>query len=655
MIIQFNEVSYFYGAEQVLENVNFDIKEGERIGLIGRNGSGKTTVFRLLSGMLTPHAGQVHRRKGCRVGLLEQVPSVREDCTVYDVLSESFEQLKQWQAELRRWERHMSDPVIAADEGKMAELLHKYGQTMERFQQAGGYEMDARIDKVASGLGISPANYERLFQSLSGGEKTKVCLAAVLLQAPDVLLLDEPTNHLDSDALEWLEAYLVSYQGTVIVVSHDRYFLDCVVGKIIEIEDREAVIYYTNYSGYQKEKEERLLREFAQYEEQQKKIRKMQETIKQLKEWGNRSNPPNPSFHRRAASMEKALERMVKLKRPVLERKSIGLALDAAGRSGKRVLAIKEVGKKYADRTLWKPVDLQVQYGERIAILGENGSGKTTLLRMLTGQETSSSGEIHWGARVSIGFLAQEEHPPENAVTVLHYFREQAAMEEGKARAELARFLFYGTDVFKQVSQLSGGEWSRLRLALLMHQQPNVLLLDEPTNHLDIDSREALEEALLEYTGTVLAISHDRYFINRLFSKLWILEDAEWHVFAGNYNDYSSKKKAAARSIAESNSKAGTEKANLKPDRSNRKQRSASEPDSNLDASSYEDRIMELEARLEKLESELSAWLEAKCSVPLEQEGSFAEAVYKEKAQDYLNLKNQLERLYQKWVESGAD
>ncbi len=307
---------------------------------------------------------------------------------------------------------------------------------------------------------------------------------------------------------------MAEYAGTVLVISHDRYFLDRVITKVVEIEDGEAFIYHTNYSGYQKEKEERLLLQFAQYQEQQKKIKKMQESIKQLIEWGNQSNPPNPGFHRRAASMQKALDRMVKLKRPVLERKKMGLELRQEDRSGKQVVYFDRVGKAFGERFLFRHANGLLRYGETVMLLGANGCGKSTLLHMLMGREEVTEGSIALGSRVVIGYLAQQEHPDDNRQTVLQFFREQAGVEEGEARGKLARFLFYGPDVFKSVSNLSGGEWTRLRFAVLMELKPNLLILDEPTNHLDIDSREVLEEALEEFPGTILAVSHDRYFID---------------------------------------------------------------------------------------------------------------------------------------------
>lgn len=542
MIIQCQNIQKYHGAQLVLSDITFEIREGEKVGLIGRNGCGKTTLFKLLTGEERPDAGQLSIRRGAVLGALAQIQEADGAGTVYEALQRSFAEPLEWQRRLRELEAEMAALGSGQEGSRLEALLREYGSLQERFERAGGYEMEANIDRVASGLGFGPDTYGRPFASLSGGEKTKIGLAVLLLRRPDVLLLDEPTNHLDMDAIEWLEQFLKEYAGTVVVISHDRFFLDAVVRKVIEIEDGEAFTYHTDYSGYQKEKEARLLQQFADYQEQQKKIKKMKEAIKQLIEWGNRSNPPNPGFHRRAASMQKALDRMVKIKRPILERKSMDLQLTQQDRSGKRTVILEDVSKSFGARLLFSGVSEELHYGEFAALIGGNGAGKSTLLRMILGLEQPDAGRCQLGARVETGYLAQEAVPEDDKLSVLRYFCLEAAMEEGEARGRLARFLFYGADVFKAVGSLSGGEWTRLRFAVLMHRQPNLLILDEPTNHLDIDSREALEEALEEYPGTVLAVSHDRYFINRLFGKLWTIEQGEFTVYRGGYAYYREKR-----------------------------------------------------------------------------------------------------------------
>jgi len=541
MIVSCNHVQKYYGANLVLSDISFEIREGDRVGLIGRNGAGKSTIFKLLTGEFGPDGGQVAIRRGAKVGWLAQMPDYADTTSVYDVLARAYQPVRDAQVKMRELETEMSDPAVCADEVKLQKLLAQYEQFRERFERGGGYEMESQIERVAAGLGIPRTQYQRPFTTLSGGEKTKVGLAAMLIEKPDLVLLDEPTNHLDMRAIEWLEGYLSDYAGTIVVISHDRYFLDKVVTKVIEIEDGEAMTFHTNYSNYQKEKETLLMQQFNDYQDQQKKIKKMQETIKMLIEWGNR-NPANPKFHRRAASMQKALDRMEKLKRPILERKAIDLQLKQGERSGKQVAIFEAVGKTYGDRTLFSGVSELLVYGERVFLVGDNGAGKSTLFKMLLGNEQPDAGSVRLGSRVEVGYLAQEDAPKDEKRTVLQYFREEVALEEGKARGELSRFLFYGSDVFKQVRNLSGGEWSRLRLALLMYRQPNLLLLDEPTNHLDIDSREALEETLEDFPGTLLIISHDRYFINRLAEKVWALEGGKLTGYLGNFDFYKEKR-----------------------------------------------------------------------------------------------------------------
>jgi ATP-binding cassette, subfamily F, member 3 len=542
MIVQCNQVQKFYGAQQVLFDITFEMRQGERIGLIGRNGAGKSTLFKLLTRELSPDGGQVMIRKGALVGSLAQIPDYGDAATVREVLGRKFEQVRLWQRRMNELEVMMTQPDVCADDARLQKVLAEYDRLRESYERAGGYEMDAQIDRVAAGIGIPPEQHKRPFATLSGGEKTKIGLAALLIEQPDLLLLDEPTNHLDMHAIEWLEEFLPSYPGTVVVVSHDRYFLDNVVTKVIEIEDGEAFLYDTNYSGYVREKEERLLQQFNEYQEQQKKIKKMQETIKMLIEWGRRGD--NEKFFRRARSMQKALDRMEKVKRPVMERKAMDLELQQGERSGKRVAVFEDVTKGYGGRTLFDGLTETLIYGERVFLIGENGAGKSTLFKLLLEEAQPDGGRIKLGSNVEIGYLAQEQTPQDEAKTVLQYFREEAEMEEGQARRELAHFLFYGGDVFKAVKNLSGGEWSRLRLALLMYRMPNLLLLDEPTNHLDISSREALEEALDEFPGTLLIISHDRYFINRIAQKVWALEGGELTRYLGNFEYYKEKRPA---------------------------------------------------------------------------------------------------------------
>jgi len=529
-ICSVNNVTKSFGGNIIFENISLEIKNGERVGLVGRNGSGKTTIFQLLTGMESLDAGAIHMKKGTRIGHVAQIPKFDEGMTVYDVLSSAFKIEKELEREMHALEKHMAEEQ---ESSALQRLMERYGVIQEKFAFLGGYEIEANIMKVANGLQVTEL-FPRSFLELSGGEQTKVSLAYMLLQKPDLLLLDEPTNHLDLFAVEWLEQFLKEYNGTVMVISHDRYFLDEVVTKIFDLEDGEIHVYHTNYSQFVEEKEERLLQEFQAYQEQQKKIKKMKEAIKRLREWANQANPPNEGLHKRARSMERALERMEKLKKPILERKQMGLQFEGQERSGKDVVVMKEVSKGFADHPLFNEVNLHVRFQERAAIVGRNGTGKTTLLKLLLEEIEPDAGEIRIGSSVKIGYLSQHAYGNMKS-NVLEAFREYVAVTEGEARHILAKFLFYGPAVFKKVTQLSGGERMRLRLAQLMYQDINFLILDEPTNHLDIESREVLEEALEQYNGTILAVSHDRYFLNKLFEKTYWIDERKLFEFAGNY------------------------------------------------------------------------------------------------------------------------
>ncbi|PIE93291.1 ABC transporter ATP-binding protein [Bacillus fungorum] len=529
-ICSVNNVTKSFGGNIIFENISLEIKNGERVGLVGRNGSGKTTIFQLLTGMESLDTGAIHMKKGTRIGHVAQIPKFDEGMTVYDVLSSAFKTEKELEREMRTLEKNMAEEQ---EPSALQKLMERYGVIQEKFAFLGGYEIEANIMKVANGLQVTEL-FTRSFLELSGGEQTKVSLAYMLLQKPDLLLLDEPTNHLDLFAVEWLEQFLKEYNGTVMVISHDRYFLDEVVTKIFDLEDGEIHVYHTNYSRFVEEKEERLLQEFQAYQEQQKKIKKMKEAIKRLREWANQANPPNEGLHKKARSMERALERMEKLKKPILERKQMGLQFEGQERSGKDVVVMKEVSKGFADHPLFNEANLHVRFQERAAIVGRNGTGKTTLLKLLLEEIEPDAGEIRIGSSVKIGYLSQHAYGNMKS-NVLEAFREYVAVTEGEARHILAKFLFYGPAVFKKVTQLSGGEKMRLRLAQLMYQDINFLILDEPTNHLDIESREVLEEALEQYNGTILAVSHDRYFLNKLFEKTYWIDERKLFEFAGNY------------------------------------------------------------------------------------------------------------------------
>lgn len=531
IVCSVNHIAKSFGGNLIFKDLSFEIHEGSRIGLVGRNGSGKTTLLRLIANQDTVDEGAIHWKKGLRIGYLAQIPDY-QNLIVKDVLKTAFEQLVSTESKLRKLEVEMGQEIAPRD---LQKLMEQYGKLQDDFILNGGYEMDAQMERVANGLKITEL-LDKPFALLSGGEKTKVGLALSLLKKPDLLLLDEPTNHLDLMAIEWLAQFLEEYNGTIILISHDRYFLDEVVTKVLDMEDGEIDLYHTNFSGYVKEKEERLLREFQEYQEQQRKIKKMKEAIKRLRDWANRSNPPSAALHKRATNMQRALDRMEKLERPKIEVKKMGIDFEANDRSGKDVIVLKGVSKSFGSRSLFEKVNMLVQYKDRAAIVGENGTGKSTLLKLILQENEPDNGMVKVGSNVKVGYLSQHVFQNIGDEKLIDVFRSEVSVNEGEARHILAKFLFYGPAVFRKVNQLSGGERMRLRLAQLMYQDINLLILDEPTNHLDIDSCEVLEEALEDFNGTILAVSHDRYFLNKLFTKIYWLENGTVHFFDGNYD-----------------------------------------------------------------------------------------------------------------------
>jgi len=586
-----SQISKMYGGNSMFENITFEINEKDRIGLVGRNGSGKTTLLKLMAGLETPDSGQIHWKKELQIGYLAQIPDYHNQSTSKEVLMTAFKGLLQLEKKMRELEEKMSNETNTL---KLEKLVADYGHVQDNFSLKGGYEIDANIEKIVNGLKIADL-LNKPFSALSGGEKTKVGLALSLLKNPDFLLLDEPTNHLDLPAVEWLGMFLRDYAGTVLVISHDRYFLDEVINKILDLEDGEIECYYTNFSGYIKEKEERLLKEFQAYEEQQKKIKKMKEAIKRLRDWANRANPPNEGLHKRARNMERALERMEKLDRPVLNRKKMNLDIESSARSGNDVMKLENVSKKFGEKFLFKNVNMHIAYQERVAVVGENGTGKSTLIKMMIQQLQPDDGEVRIGSNVNIGYLSQHIFSEVKDETIIEVFRNEVSVTEGEARHILAKFLFYGHTVFRKVSQLSGGERMRLRLAQLMYQDINFLILDEPTNHLDIESLEVLEDTLEHYNGTILAVSHDRYFLNKLFEKFYWIEAKEVHSFGGDYQ-------YAREKMMEMTQNRKEEKINNKrlntPLLRKKEINIVSERDLELELEAVEQKIMELELEL---------------------------------------------------------
>ncbi|MBE7004089.1 MAG: ABC-F family ATP-binding cassette domain-containing protein [Ruminococcaceae bacterium] len=502
--------------KNILDGLTFQIERGERVGLLGKNGAGKTTLFRILTGELSADTGDVIFAPNRRVGLISQIPVYPDGFTVEDVLQSAFDRTRAMGEEMAA----LGEKMANGDESE--ETLRRYGELSTKFEGLGGYDTATAVNKVANGLSLDEAMRARLFDTLSGGEKTRVNLARLILEDTDILLLDEPTNHLDLHATEWLEDYLATFKGTVLAISHDRYFLDRTVTRCIEVLDGKAEFYSGNYSFYAVEKERRYLERLRRYEKEQEKIAQLEKSAEQLRMFAFKGDDKT---YRRAKSMEKRIERMRTTDKPVKER-----ALNAQFVSreffGDEVFTLKGVSKSFGDRTLFHNLELSVEGGERIALLGDNGMGKTTLLKLLMDQEYPDEGKIKFGPSVRMAYLPQIvtfDDPNRNLIDTMLWSKRGVTTQA--ARDRLARFHFQGEDVFKSVRVLSGGELSRLYLCTIMDEAVNLLILDEPTNHLDIASREWIEEAVEAYDGTLLFVSHDRYFINRFATRIWELAD----------------------------------------------------------------------------------------------------------------------------------
>ncbi|WP_191559764.1 ribosomal protection-like ABC-F family protein [Metabacillus idriensis] len=549
-------VKKYMDATLVLRDISFEVYAGDKVGIVGANGSGKSTVLKLITGLEKMHyypgypqtsspgydEGLINRPRGATMAYLEQMPSFPERLKVIDVLNMAFEEVHEIEKQMRELEEQMKTLEDAA----LEKTLIKYSDLVQVYEGKGGYEIQEKLGRVCTGLKFNEAFLNQDFDLLSGGEMTTVMLGKLLVHDPDILLLDEPTNHLDMDALEWLEGYLKSYKGIVIIVSHDRYFLDQVVTKIVEIEDMESITYKGNYSSFVSQKEENMRIQFEHFREQQKKINSMESTVKDLRDWAMRAD--NNKFFKRAASIQKKLAKMERINKPIFERRYMRLNFKQAERSGNETIKAAGLSKSYANKVLFKDAELMIHYGERVGLIGGNGSGKTTFLKMLLGEEQPDNGTVEVGANVMAAYLPQKITFNNEDHTVLECFREDISIPEGKAREYLAKFMFYKNTVFKKVKHLSGGERIRLKLGMLLIQDVNLLILDEPTNHLDIDSIETLEEALEEFTGTIFFISHDRYFINKISQRIVELEDCAFKSYLGNYDEY---KRVKAKQVTE--------------------------------------------------------------------------------------------------------
>ena len=532
--IELNKIKKNYGLKNILDGFSLELKTGERVALIGQNGSGKSTILKIIAKQESVDSGTINIRNGAKIGILNQIyENEKEDISVEKFLYKSFEEILKVEKKLNKLETQMSTEVNA---DKLEKIINEYGRMQERFSLMGGYEIQERFNKICSRFYINKELLKQSYNLLSGGEKTRVNLAKLLLTQPEILLLDEPTNHLDIHSLEFLEELILKYKGTVLIVSHDRYFLDKVINKTVLLENGKENIYYGNYSYFLKEDERRTLAQFENYKNQQKQIEKMKESILTLRKFGDLAG--NEMFFKRAKNIEKRLEKMEIIDRVDLNKKSLDLKFNIKKRSGNDVLKLENVEKKFDQKVIFKDANLTLNYGEKAALIGKNGSGKSTLIKMILGQDTNFQGELKLGTSIKIGYISQNIIFENNEKTVLDYFLEGNNLSETEARSKLAKYGFRQENAFKRIGKLSGGEKVRIILMKLIQKDINFLILDEPTNHIDIDTREILEEALKEYKGTVLFVSHDRFFINAIANRVLNIENYKIKSCYGNYDDF---------------------------------------------------------------------------------------------------------------------
>ena len=627
--IQVNDlIKSFEVGKNVLDGLTFQIDQGERVGLLGRNGAGKSTLFKILTGELDYDEGNVTVGQGRRVGLISQIPVYPVGYTVEDVLRSAFGRLQSVAREMEEVEQRMA--AGETDDG----ILRRYGKLSERFEVFGGYDTDVAVNKIANGLSISNHMRAQLFDQLSGGEKTRVNLGRLILEDTDILLLDEPTNHLDLHATEWLEEYIRRFRGTVVVISHDRYFLDRIVTRVIEIQDGKAEFYSGNYSFYAVEKERRYQERMKQYLKEQAKIEQLEKSAEQLRLWAFQGMDKT---YRRAISMERRIERMRTTSKPTKARK-MDARFNTAEFHGDEVISMRNLAKSFGDKHLFDGITLKIEGGERIALIGDNGTGKSTLIKMIMGELYPDDGRIRTGPQVRSAYLPQIihfDHPDWNLVE--NMMAAKRGLSAQSARNRLAAYEFRGEDVMKPVSVLSGGEQSRLRLCMLMDDEINFLILDEPTNHLDIASREWIEEAVESYDGTLLFVSHDRYFINRFATRSWELSEGTITDYPMGFTQY---RQVKAQEEAEKNEPAKPVKEKSvteKPQRGNKVQQAA-----RRQLTICEREIAKAEERIAALDTEMEA---AACDY----EKLNALLKEKEAAQE------ELDALYERWEQLSEE
>lgn len=623
-ILQLREANKSFIEQDILIDINFQIQPRERVGLIGPNGAGKSTIFKILLGMEDLDEGKLIKSSQISIGYLPQDFQWDSEMTLYDAMLEVFADVFIISDRLRALEAEMGMEEVLADEKRYNRVMQDYSNLSHRYDEMDGYSIESRIKGILKGLGFAEKDFQLQINHLSGGQKTRAGLAQLLLKSPDLILLDEPTNHLDLKAQEWLESFLKDYPGAMIVISHDRYFLDQIVTRIMELRDAQLEHYQGNYSFYLKDRKRRLLEWQREYEKQQDKVASMEEYI--------RRNIAGQNT-KQAQGRRKQLARMERIKRPPVEVNLPKFRFSINRRSGNDVLQVDNLRKSYPGVTLFRNLQLNVYRGDKIGIVGPNGAGKTTFLKTILGEIQADVGKVIHGTGVEISYYSQEHEALKPEDTLIHHVRYKYRLSEQEARDLLARFLFTEDDVFKKIGDLSGGERSRFVLSQLSLENGNLLIMDEPTNHLDISSMEVLEEALLDFPGTILMVSHDRFFMERITNKIWELENARVKEFLGAYSDYKRKKEMQSKVVEE------TKMSDAKEDYQ-RRQKARNEEQI------LKRRIAEVEEEISKLE-EFKETLGLELADPTLYQRS-AEQFFK-KNEELEEVTNRLETLYQDW------
>ena len=622
-------VSKSFGMKSVLKDISLTLQQGARMGLIGVNGSGKSTLFRLIAGQMEPDEGSISLMRGTRVGMLTQEADIQSDLTVREELSRVFEPVREMERRLRALEEEMAQKH--EDETELDRLSREYARLTDRFEDAGGYEWPSRIQGVLAGLGFAKGREDQPASVLSGGEKTRLCLARLLLTQPDLLMLDEPTNHLDLSSIQWLEDTLKKYRGTVLIISHDRYFMNSVCDCMAEISMRRLVQYEGNYDQFTVKRQADIERQIREYKLQQAEIARQQAIIQRYRMYNREKSI------RAAESREKRLEKMERLERPVDEQ-HVRFSFEARRRTGDDVLKVHGLAKGFEGRRLFENFDLHLRAGDRVAIIGPNGVGKSTLLNIIARKLKADAGEVEFGANVDLGYYEQHQTGLDPEKDVLNELWDAfPRLDLDRVRSVLALFLFTGDDVYKKISMLSGGEKGRVSLCKLMFKRDNLLLLDEPTNHLDMDSREVLEGALEDFDGTILTVSHDRYFINRVADRIIEMRPDGVKEYLGNYDDYLEKKRREEAGLEDA-AASGMTKTQL--DKQRRKERLLREGKKAL-----EKQLEAAEARIADAEKEIQD-LETRMADPeLYQRPDEA----RETARRHAELQAGMDALYEEW------